>query len=317
MHGVDLNGRGLEIGPSYSPLVPKSSDVQVDTVDHAPREELVEKYRALGLDEEKLAKIDEVDFLWNGGSLLNVVPEHGAYDYIIASHFIEHTVDLIGFLQDCQALLKPTGRVALVVPDKRYTFDYFKPLSSLGTVIESHLQPTRFHPPQTLIDQVAYSVHKAGDVGWVQGDLRPVEMQHVNLLDVPAAIDEAVAQQHYVDRHRWVFTPGWFELLIRDLAELGYTDLEVVESFPTEGIEFFATLARSNGAPSATDRLESLSRVDDELASASLRSNLHNVDHLRVQNALLRQEVELLRASTSWRVTRPMRAISSRLRRRP
>ncbi len=116
---VDLDGRGLEIGPSYNPLVSKASGARVETVDHADRTTLVEKYRSWGLPEAKLAAIEDVDHIWSEGSLAEVVTERCAFDYIVASHVIEHTVDLIGFLQDCSSLLTMSGVLALVVPDKR------------------------------------------------------------------------------------------------------------------------------------------------------------------------------------------------------
>src|SRR5258706_13446087 len=41
----DLSGVGLEIGPGFDPLVPKSSGRRIETVDHASAAELREKYR--------------------------------------------------------------------------------------------------------------------------------------------------------------------------------------------------------------------------------------------------------------------------------
>lgn len=77
LHGIDRAGRGLEIGPSYDPLVTKASGARVETVDHATRDELVTKYSGFGLGVEQLDRIEDVDHIWHGGSLLQVVPEHG------------------------------------------------------------------------------------------------------------------------------------------------------------------------------------------------------------------------------------------------
>lgn len=51
---VDLAGRGLEIGPSYDPLPPKSSGAPIETVDHASRGELIEKFTSYGVPPEVL-----------------------------------------------------------------------------------------------------------------------------------------------------------------------------------------------------------------------------------------------------------------------
>ncbi len=91
--------RILEIGPSYNPLFPKGGPQQVHVLDHATREELVAKYR----DHPSVdtTRIEEVDHVWTNGPLHEAVPRdmHGQYDAFVASHVIEHTPDLVGFLK--------------------------------------------------------------------------------------------------------------------------------------------------------------------------------------------------------------------------
>ena len=38
-------GFGLEIGPSFNPVVPKASGARVETLDHTDQSGLIEKYR--------------------------------------------------------------------------------------------------------------------------------------------------------------------------------------------------------------------------------------------------------------------------------
>ena len=64
LNWIDLDGRGLEIGPSYDPLVPKSSGARIETVDHVGRDELITKYRDWGLDDARSARIEPVDYIW-------------------------------------------------------------------------------------------------------------------------------------------------------------------------------------------------------------------------------------------------------------
>ena len=161
---VDLAGRGLEIGPSYHPLLPKSSGARVETVDHANRVELIEKYRGYGVPPGKIAAIENVDHIWVDGSLVDVVGERGAFDYILASHVIEHMVDFIGFLQDCEALLREGGALSLVVPDKRFCFDVFQPLTTVGMTVDAHRAGARVHPPGTVIDHFMYGTQRGRGV---------------------------------------------------------------------------------------------------------------------------------------------------------
>ncbi|PZS20774.1 MAG: hypothetical protein DLM57_00565 [Pseudonocardiales bacterium] len=329
LHAVDLSGRGLEVGPSYNPLVPKSSGHRIETVDHAHAEELVAKYTAMGLSEEHIARIEPVDHLWAGGSLLDVVPDHGSYDYILASHFIEHTVDLVRFLKDCEVLLRDGGRLSLVVPDKRFCFDRFQPLSTVGDVIDAYHAKNTFHTAGPLVDHQAYACTSGGALIWSADHRAPVELQFPNLEGAAEAARNGLAQQAYFDTHRWKFTPTSFELLIDDLAVMGLHSFGVVESLPTEGFEFFVTLGNGTPRSEPRKRVTTLQVIEDELAQtasdepspgtgAEIR---RQADVLREQNARLEQdnvrleqEITELRASTSWRLTAPLRSVVTRLR---
>lgn len=86
-------GPGLEIGHSHSPLAPKAAGYNVEILDHATAPELHAKYRDAGVN---LDHIEDVDFVWNGAPLPETVGRRDCYDWIIASHVIEHTPDMPG-----------------------------------------------------------------------------------------------------------------------------------------------------------------------------------------------------------------------------
>ncbi|MGI8663433.1 MAG: class I SAM-dependent methyltransferase [Acidimicrobiales bacterium] len=315
---VNLAGRGLEIGPSYSPLVAKASGARVETVDHADRDTLVAKYREYGLDSAMLACIEPVDHVWSGGSLLDVVPHAGTYDYVVASHFIEHTVDLIGFLRDCQSLLRPDGVLALVVPDKRYCFDRFQPLSTVGDVVDACNDGDRFHPAGSLLDHQAYACRRADAIAWAAADEAPYELQFPQLEGAAAAIEAGLRQGEYSDIHRWKFTPASFDLLIRDLGALGYHDMGVVGALGTDGFEFFVSLGTGAGS-TAIDRLGALLEVERELAEPTLSceptERRDGSADLQLRVVALEAAMREMRSSRSWRITGPLRKASELLRR--
>jgi SAM-dependent methyltransferase len=116
-HLLDKKGLGLEIGPSHNPIAPKKQGFNVHILDHASATELREKYRDHNLN---LDNIEEVDFVWHGESLPELIGKKNCYDWIIASHVIEHVPDFISYLQQCEALLKSDGILSLIIPDKRY-----------------------------------------------------------------------------------------------------------------------------------------------------------------------------------------------------
>jgi hypothetical protein len=318
LHFIDLSGRGIEIGPSYSPLVPKASGARVETVDHADQLALVEKYQSYGLDAERLARIEPVDHLWHGGSLLDVISEQGVFDYIVASHFIEHTVDLVQFVNDCEVLLNASGRLALVVPDKRFCFDRFQPLSSIGDVIDAHHSPLAFHTAGTLLDHQAYACKRGESIGWSSSDTEPIALQFPHLEGAADVIERGLKQEDYQDIHRWKFTPGSFRLLIDDLRRLGYHDMGIVGSFDTDGFEFYVTLGNGVGGVEL-ERSQALLDIERELAAVATGPGAGGAHDdgsaLQLRVRALEESLLSMEASRSWRVTRPLRRLQA-LRRR-
>jgi len=117
---INRAGKGLEIGPSINPIAPKNEGFDVEIIDYLTKSELVEKYSVhQNLEAGDIEKIDEVDYVWQGQSYVELTGKRKYYDWIIASHVVEHTTDLVHFINDCDALLKDEGVLALVVPDKR------------------------------------------------------------------------------------------------------------------------------------------------------------------------------------------------------
>ena len=114
---VHRSGKGIEIGPSIDPIAPKREGFDVDVIDHMNRADLVAQYDVHGYDTNV---IEDVDFVWTGERYADLVGKTGHYDWIIASHVIEHIPDLVGFLVECSELLNEDGVISLVVPDKRY-----------------------------------------------------------------------------------------------------------------------------------------------------------------------------------------------------
>ena len=279
---MDITGLGLEIGASHSPLLPKSTGARIQILDHATREELVAKYRGEVAD-ELLDQIEDVDYVSNAGSLVDAVGKTGVFDYIVCSHVIEHTVDLVGFLADCEALLKPTGKLSLIVPDQRFCFDLLRPWSGIGEVIDAHLYRQRFHTPGSLVEYATCTCKRGGETGWAPEDAGPVELRFPEPIDARALVQQGIDQAEYHDVHHWRFTPASFSFLVQELRELGYHSLyeDVVDRPPS--FEFYVTLARREVRPPRRDRLELLQQIRKDYAYAA------DVDRLPPSIALYEQ----------------------------
>jgi len=248
---INKNGRGLEIAPSCNPIAPKREGYRVHIVDRLSREQLRENYKNMASQLEntfslsyQLRKIEQVDFIWTGESYCELTGRRKFYDWIIASHQIEHASDLIGFLNGCAEIMKDDAVISLVIADKRFCSDPLRPVSGTSDIIDARLGKGMAHSLES------------GAKCYL-------------CTDRPEGITKAGAGQS-LDVHSWCFTPHSFRLVIHDLFCSGLIPFREVEFFPTEGGEFFITLGCS-GKGIAESRLELLTKIESEISEVPIR----------------------------------------------
>ncbi|WP_020504451.1 methyltransferase domain-containing protein [Lamprocystis purpurea] len=244
--GLTKADRIIEIGPLHAPIAPKAAGWTTTVVDHAPRDELIAKYALDKSIDPDL--IQDVDVIWRGGSLCDAFPTgaQGGYKALIASHVIEHVPDFIGFLNSAAMLLQPSDCIlALAVPDKRWCFDLFKPISTTGQILAAHRARLARHSPDKLFDHNAYSASDRGRTCWGREKLSDLHF-YVRLENAKVAFDawRDESDAPYVDCHAWQFTPSSFELLILELGEIGAVDWQIDWVVPQPTTEFTVHLRR-------------------------------------------------------------------------
>ncbi|MCJ2137643.1 class I SAM-dependent methyltransferase [Methylobacterium sp. J-026] len=236
LDGLSKAGKLIEIGPAHNPLVPRSAGWNSFSLDHASRADLVAKYA--GDPWVDPAKIEEVDFVWRGGLMIDAVPaeHHGTFDAVIASHVIEHTTDVIRFLQAAQTLLRPEGTLRLAVPDKRKCFDFYRNPSTTADTIVAYEDRRDRHDVRTHIDYALRMATKRGCPGWFEGDTQPAELLH--RVDIAWQMLRYRGIPDYVDAHNWVFVPASFELMMLELCQLDFLDLRIENLVAMPATEF-------------------------------------------------------------------------------
>ena len=247
----DNRGFGLEIGPNCNPLLPKAN-YNVETLDHMSADELRVKY---GSDANvDVSKIEDVDYVASG-SIFEAVGQEARYDFIVASHVLEHATHL-GFLADCERLLKPSGRLVLAIPDRRRCFDRFRPSSTTGQVLEARGRLNSC--PGDVFDHAAYITEERrsrihpGISRRLPSAFRRFYFTRT-VKQAFAEYERVKKQPRFVDIHAWQFTPSSFRLIVADLAELGLISLREERFVDTVGHEFFISLSRTGRCP--VDRL--------------------------------------------------------------
>ncbi len=257
---INKQGKGLEIGPSHNPLAPKRKGYQVDIIDHLSQQELLIKYQDHGVD---LSKIEEVDFVWKGEKYTQLTQKKDHYDWIIASHVIEHSTDFIGFINDCAELLNDKGVLFLIIPDKRFCFDHYRPVSGLGQIIDRHLQANTIHSPGVVAEYFLNVVSKNNYPCWDINSSGDFKFIHT-LKEATQAMNNVIKNQVFLDVHAWCFVPHSFRLMIHDLNNLGLINLKEHLFVNTQGCEFYNILSKNNNNPDIS-RQQLLEKIAEEL----------------------------------------------------
>jgi len=231
-------GQGLELGALTTPVLTAELGA-VEYADHLPTEGLRDKYH-----HDPNVAIDAIVNVTHvmGERPLPEVTGRARYHHVVASHVIEHAPDLIGWLGDIHAVLKPGGVLALAIPDKRYTFDAMRRTSGLDAMIDAHLRRLRKPSPQQAFDHFAHAVHADAARLW-EADGSGVDCPRIHD-DAHGLYAARQAQQTYLDCHCWVFTPTSFLASLSRLAELDLFHFEVINFEETHfgEHEFFASL---------------------------------------------------------------------------
>jgi len=258
---INKENPGVEIGPSHAPVAPRRAGYKVHIIDHMNREALKQKYTGHGVN---LDNIEEVDFVWNGQSYAELTGKRKYYSWAIASHVIEHTPDLIRFINQCEEILTADGVLSLVVPDIRYHFDYFRPITGISKVIDAYYNKNIIHSAGTAAEYTMNVSTRGGQIGWDETTKKEFALLH-NFTEAVDNMQRIIKNKEYIDFHSWSFTPTSFRLMMRDLYDLGFISLKETCYYPTTGCEFYITLSR-NGNGFMEQRLDALKTIKAELS---------------------------------------------------
>jgi 2-polyprenyl-3-methyl-5-hydroxy-6-metoxy-1,4-benzoquinol methylase len=265
--GLTRSMRGIEIGPSYRPLCPKSQGWNVVVVDHATRADLCAKYSAWNVD---TTLIEEVDFVLDDAGLESVQPKQ-AYDYILASHVIEHLPNPIGFFRAAADLLKPSGRLRLAVPDKRFCFDLLKPVTTAGQLIQAHFENRHRHTLGQIVDALIMHVTCNGSITFPGvGPHDQLALTHSSAEAYHVATQALQSGEHY-DVHGWVYTPSSFKVVCRQIADMGLLPFRIESICPDGCHEFLVDAVYDDSIPNADgmDMIAAMRAVLQEQARAT------------------------------------------------
>jgi SAM-dependent methyltransferase len=258
---ISKDMRGIEIGPAHAPLAPKRDGFNSIALDVYTADQIVDRLKSdPNIPKESLHNIQEVDLLGNAGDIAELVEAkfgNEKFDYILSSHNLEHMPDPIGFLLGCERVLKPGGIVSLAVPDRRFMFDFFRPITTTEQWLQAHHERRAFPRPETIFQHIALGSLYNGAIVWEP--LSDGQLPSPNECIEPAYaawkehLDwEGKPDRPYADSHCSIFTRSSFEIIVRDLQFLGLLRLHLTEMVGPNGCEFYAHLRNTAKAERPT-----------------------------------------------------------------
>jgi SAM-dependent methyltransferase len=261
--------QGLEIGALNNPII-RPGTGSIKYVDYTDTTGLRKQHQALP---DRAAGIVNVDYVWRGsGSLAEVVGEVDVFDYVIASHVIEHVPNTLGWLRGICSVMKPGGVFNLAIPDKRYTFDLKCPLSTLAQLIEADMLNYQIPSVRQMFEHT-FNIAKIEPGAIWRENINVDALEKYNSeYALYLAHDQALKISNegtYFDSHCWFYTPSSFLELLEGAILLEKLDFLLTNIEPTleDDFEFFVTFEK----PLHSESRESLKMKQFSLIQDSKR----------------------------------------------
>ncbi len=205
----------LEIGPLDNPFFIGDNVKYFDVLDSV---DLQIKAKEAGRIGEVPNKIDYVSP--NGD--LGIVNKK--FQIVFSSHVIEHQVDLLEHLNQIENILKDNGLYVLLIPDKRYCFDYYRSLSTIADIIEANVSNRKLHSLKNVIEHFCLTTHNNAVLHWMgyHGEYTLNKRSFIKVID-----RYENSENNYIDVHAWRFTPESFGAIVHELGDLGLITLKL------------------------------------------------------------------------------------------
>lgn len=117
-----ITGAGIEIGALHHSL-PVPGNATVSYVDRLSVQQLRQQYPEL--DQLPLVDVDII----SDGETLEAINDF-SQNFVIANHFLEHCQNPLFAIENMLRVLRQNGIVFMAIPDKRYTFDIARPVTT-------------------------------------------------------------------------------------------------------------------------------------------------------------------------------------------
>ena len=248
-----MDGIGLEVAPYFNPAI-DADKYNVRYTDYISSEEIMKKAAenpgAVG------RKVPEIHFVWQPGkSLRECVNEKIEFDYALASHVIEHVPNTIGWLNHILETMRVGAKLALAVPDRRRTMDFYRRETTFGELVGNWINNPAIPTPTQVFDFLSQSFYdnRTAENGYKMLDVNntPFEKIDRHYSDQQALEFAAftVNQNHYLDVHCTVWTPEQFVEVFNRVVGIGLMNVRLSDPIVASDRDEFIIHMEKLGEP--------------------------------------------------------------------
>ena len=238
--------KALEISPWHSPFLSGDNVKYFGMKDY---EGLKKDAIAMKLPIEKIPRT--IHFI-SPTADLGVVDE--TFDIVFSSHVIEHTPNLVKHLNDVEKILNKGGLYVLMIPDKRYCFDHYKPESTIIDVMDAFFNERKngrlidrlFQIKDTHNDPISHWLGYHNKLYKPKDNTEFGKLTREKFIYMFESYKELIKKGAYVDVHHWRFTPDSFRDIVNQLNDMKFINLPLYRLYHTlwGRLEFIAMLEK-------------------------------------------------------------------------
>lgn len=223
----DFKGKILEVGPLNNPFF-KKEDVDVYYADIKSTEAVQKRYS--GFDDEHIVPIDYVI----KDSYENTFKDSGEkFDYVFLSHVLEHIPNPINFLLDISTILKPSGKICFLLPDKNYTIDHYRENSSFADWYDMYIRGEEINTPRLVLDNRLDRVNETIPSNFWNN--KTIKYPHPDIKKCLNLYFDFIGdfENKSFDDHYWVFTDQSFLRILENALKLNIIPYKLIAYYPT------------------------------------------------------------------------------------
>ena len=329
---IPKNKKILEFGPLQSPIADKKTFPNVKYADIKTTEEVKKMYSGNEYLKDTGIYVDidsivDIDYVIKHDYKTDI---NDKFDVVILSHVIEHMPNILFFFQDVLNVIKDDGLLIINYPDKRYCFDHYRTDSCFA---DAYMIYKNKNDNSKMILDFYMNVLKENDPAFFWTNLNIIsKLNSKTSSEILGNLEKKNKHGKYEDIHYWPFSDYGFLKFLDDAKRFGLLNFVITEFIPTQKNtqEFLVILKKSDNQ--FDDKLRNyINRYDPNIVSSIMRNALESKDayyniekekiskevvdlenkikKLENDNLYLRNELNKILNSKSWKITKPLRFI--------